>query len=68
LDLAGNAWDWCLNQYDRFRDLGTEGDESRVVRGGAWYVNPDLARAAFRRDRRPRDRGSKTPTPTPSGC
>jgi len=48
MDLAGNAWDWCLNQYDRVEDTSPGGEGSRVVRGGSWYYYQSLARAANR--------------------
>ena len=48
LDLAGDVWEWCLNQYDKPNDLSEGGDARRVVRGGSWDLNRDFARCAFR--------------------
>ena len=48
LDMAGNVWQWCLNEYRQPERTGTEGDERRVLRGGSWYLNQDLARCAYR--------------------
>lgn len=40
MDMAGNAWEWCLNQY---RDPGAPFDwnsrETRVVKGGSCIVD-----------------------------
>jgi formylglycine-generating enzyme required for sulfatase activity len=55
-DLSGNVWEWCRNTwgdpaqpYDRqIRERGGGRDVARVVRGGAWFRVPGLARAAYR--------------------
>lgn len=44
LDVAGNVWEWCLNQHDRKLD----GEVPRVIRGGVWNSARDLARCAYR--------------------
>ncbi len=49
LDLSGMVWEWCLNKFDETR-------ESRVLRGGSWGGNQDLARAAHRDGGLPDDR------------
>jgi formylglycine-generating enzyme required for sulfatase activity/energy-coupling factor transporter ATP-binding protein EcfA2 len=51
LDLSGNVWEWCLNEYsnpERFQD---EGDERRVVRGGSWVLAKEWAMASARLSR-----------------
>ncbi len=48
LDMAGNVWEWCLNESEKPANIGTSGDDWRVLRGGSWYSDQDLARAAFR--------------------
>ena len=48
LDLSGNVWEWCLNEYDNPERVGSEGSEPRVVRGGSWHSYRDYARAAYR--------------------
>ncbi len=47
-DLAGNAWEWCLNAYDRPEDVSEDGDAQRVVRGGSWRRARGGARCAYR--------------------
>jgi formylglycine-generating enzyme required for sulfatase activity/nucleoside 2-deoxyribosyltransferase len=51
MDMAGNAWEWVESQR-------TDGDYSRVVRGGSWGINPRSLRCAYRLDVPPEDRGS----------
>ena len=46
LDMAGNVWEWCLNQYDKPIDTGLGGTFRRVARGGSWDYDRDFARAA----------------------
>ncbi|MCX6381283.1 MAG: SUMF1/EgtB/PvdO family nonheme iron enzyme, partial [Armatimonadetes bacterium] len=48
-DMAGNAWEWCLDAYDANYWKGTQSIETvnlpdsnslvRVLRGGSWYYN-----------------------------
>jgi formylglycine-generating enzyme required for sulfatase activity len=55
-DMRGNVWDWTEDCYKRNLD-GVPADgsprsaancESRVIRGGSWYVGPGFLRSAFR--------------------
>ena len=48
LDMSGNVWEWCLNEYDRPGKVIPVGDARRVVRGGAWSDDQSDARAACR--------------------
>lgn len=48
LDMSGNVWEWCLNEYDTPENTRLGGDALRVVRGGSWYGSGRLARAAYR--------------------
>ena len=56
-DLAGNVWEWCLNDWENPENLGVSGEASRVLRGGSWDDNTQDLRAAFRLHGRPGDRG-----------
>jgi formylglycine-generating enzyme required for sulfatase activity len=47
-DMAGNVWEWCLNEFDNPERIQAERDESRVLRGGSCISLPDFARASFR--------------------
>jgi len=49
LDMAGNLWEWCLNDH-KTPDIitGFGNGESKVLRGGSFYFDPDLAAASFR--------------------
>ena len=48
-DLSGNVWEWCKNTWDNVD--GVQVDSSgyrRSLRGGAWDINLDYARSAYR--------------------
>ena len=46
LDMAGNAWEWCLNRFGKPGETDPGGDARRVVRGGSWLGNYLCARCA----------------------
>jgi hypothetical protein len=48
MDLAGNVWEWCLNEYSTPENCRLSGDKSRVVRGGSWVNEPDGVRSSVR--------------------
>ena len=47
LDLSGNVWEWCLNEYGKPDCIQLGGQGSRVLRGGSWNNNQDNARAGL---------------------
>ena len=47
-DLAGNVWEWCLNEHEKPDKVATAGDASRVLRGGSWFDGTQYLRAARR--------------------
>jgi len=55
-DLHGNVWEWCNESYSLYDGDVTdpvgpsEPDDSRVLRGGAWYVGARHCRSAARLD------------------
>jgi len=48
LDMSGNVWELCLNEYDNPNRLEVSGDARRALRGGSWGYGRNLARAACR--------------------
>jgi formylglycine-generating enzyme required for sulfatase activity len=48
LDMAGNVWEWMLNDHANPENLSEEGNQRRALRGGAWNREPGFARASLR--------------------
>lgn len=48
VDLAGNVWEWCLNEHEKPRNTAVKGDADRVLRGGSWNQDSGSARAVYR--------------------
>ena len=58
--MHGNAWEWCDDSYQDYpkvadaisKDLGSTkpvaNTDSRVLRGGAFYIQPVFVRSAYR--------------------
>ncbi len=48
MDMSGNVWEWCLNEYESGITV-LDGTQSRVLRGGSWCnSSTSYLRAAYR--------------------
>jgi formylglycine-generating enzyme required for sulfatase activity len=56
LDLIGNVWQWCLNEFDESDSFWHREHAARVWRGGSWFNNDVFARATYRISARPSTR------------
>ncbi|MFZ1771537.1 MAG: SUMF1/EgtB/PvdO family nonheme iron enzyme, partial [Caldilinea sp.] len=48
LDLSGNVWEYCLNEYSKPQNVQESGGELRAVRGGSWYSDSVRSSVAAR--------------------
>ena len=48
LDMSGNVFEWCLNEYEKPDRIDVAGEARRAVRGGSWNNNQNNARCAYR--------------------
>jgi formylglycine-generating enzyme required for sulfatase activity len=61
VDMAGNVWEWTRSLWDKYPYDPSDGREGlivgdevlRVLRGGSWHFNRNLARCACRHWREP---------------
>ncbi|MDB9456589.1 formylglycine-generating enzyme family protein [Dolichospermum circinale] len=56
-DMHGNVWEWCQDDWhssyegapkDGSAYISNETKSDKVLRGGSWYVDPELCRSAYR--------------------
>jgi formylglycine-generating enzyme required for sulfatase activity len=60
-DMHGNVWEWCLDHWhDSYKGAPIDGnawvsggEQSRLLRGGSWFLNPRYCRSACRYRFRP---------------
>ncbi len=52
LDMSGNLWEWCLNDYENLEIIdGYNNGQRKVLRGGAFGFDQSFARASYRVNR-----------------
>jgi formylglycine-generating enzyme required for sulfatase activity len=51
MDMSGNVWEWCLNEYWKPENIALSGGKNRLLRGGSWSPYPVSARASSNRSR-----------------
>lgn len=56
VDMAGNVWEWCLNEGVIPDNVQITGGENRALRGGSWKNGQRHASARFRSHRAARTR------------
>lgn len=54
LDMSGNVYEWCLDEYKNGTDEAVEnGETMRVLRGGSFFLVAEWSRCAYRYPRVP---------------
>jgi formylglycine-generating enzyme required for sulfatase activity len=48
LDMAGNVWEWCLNDYENIRTVDYGNEAKKVRRGGSFNFPQTYATTTFR--------------------
>ncbi len=61
-DMHGNLWEWCADHWhENYEGAPSNGspwlsereNQSRLLRGGSWFINPQYCRSAYRYGYRP---------------
>jgi formylglycine-generating enzyme required for sulfatase activity len=52
MDMSGQVWEWCANKYSNPKDTIID-NSTRVLRGGSFDFDSDVAACAFRSDYNP---------------
>ncbi len=53
LDMCGNVYEWCLNEFERITVTEVAGDRKRTTRGGAFFSPPEHCTVRHRLDDSP---------------
>ena len=56
MDMSGNVWEWCLNEYFDMTINNISNNTARPLRGGSWDYDSDYARATCRNNYDPGNR------------
>jgi hypothetical protein len=40
MDMSGNMYEWCLNEYDDLKMIDPGSDQPHTTRGGAFFTMP----------------------------
>lgn len=48
LDMTGNVLEWCANEFGEPWQVDVHSPNSRVMRGGSWFLIPAYSRTTFR--------------------
>jgi formylglycine-generating enzyme required for sulfatase activity len=48
LDMCGNVFEWCLNEFEQIAVTDVSGDKRRTTRGGAFFSPPEHCTVRYR--------------------
>lgn len=55
-DMAGNTFEWCLNEYEILWNFDLSNNDAKSLRGGSWRTPAAQAKISFRHRGLPTDR------------
>jgi formylglycine-generating enzyme required for sulfatase activity len=58
MDMCGNVWEWCLNEYKNIPKLGMSSPYPRSWRGGSFLSDKNESRGKHRSGERPEERAA----------